>query len=96
VEAGSCHKLPDSVVVFRLTDGSKSVPVTHRGLLPDLFREKQSAVVFGELGPDGVFVASDVLAKHDEKYMPPEVADALMKSGRSPDAAATLRGSPCT
>jgi cytochrome c-type biogenesis protein CcmE len=94
VEAGSCHKLPDSVVVFRLTDGAKSLAVTHRGILPDLFREKQSAVVFGELGPDGVFVASDVLAKHDEKYMPREVADALKKSGRNP--AAVTQGAPCT
>jgi cytochrome c-type biogenesis protein CcmE len=94
VEAGSCHKLADAVAVFRLSDGSNSLPVTHRGILPDLFREKQSAVVYGELGADGVFVASDVLARHDEKYMPPEVADMLRKSGRNP--AALPVGAPCT
>jgi cytochrome c-type biogenesis protein CcmE len=96
VEAGTCHKLPDAVVVFRLTDGSKSLPVTYRGILPDLFREKQGVVALGELGPDGVFVASNVLAKHDEKYMPPEVADALKKSGHWQKTAITSQGSPCT
>jgi cytochrome c-type biogenesis protein CcmE len=56
--------------------------VTYRGILPDLFREGQGVVAEGHLRPDGTFVAQDVLAKHDEKYMPPEVAAALKKSGR--------------
>jgi cytochrome c-type biogenesis protein CcmE len=96
VEAGTCHKLPGAVVVFRLTDGAKSLPVTYRGILPDLFREKQGAIALGELGPDGVFIANNVLAKHDEKYMPPEVADALKKSGHWQEQAASSQGSPCT
>ena len=57
------------------------MPVTYSGILPDLFKPGQGTVAEGHLGPDGVFVADTVLAKHDEKYMPPEVADALKKSG---------------
>ncbi|MFT8244228.1 cytochrome c maturation protein CcmE [Roseomonas sp. BN140053] len=66
---------------FRVTDGPHAVPVTFVGVLPDLFREGQGVVTLGKLGPDGVFRASEVLAKHDESYMPPEVADALKRSG---------------
>jgi cytochrome c-type biogenesis protein CcmE len=66
---------------FRITDGAKDVTVTYSGILPDLFREGQGVVTLGTLRPDGVFVASEVLAKHDENYMPKEVADALKKSG---------------
>ena len=66
---------------FRVTDGAHAVPVTYGGLLPDLFREGQGVVTLGRLGPDGVFRASEVLARHDETYMPPEVADALKRSG---------------
>lgn len=69
-------------VVFRITDLSNEVPVTFSGLLPDLFREGQGVVAEGELDRNGVFQASNVLAKHDENYMPPEVADALKKSGQ--------------
>lgn len=69
-------------VRFRITDLEKSVPVVYAGILPDLFREGQGVVANGRLGPDGVFVAREILAKHDENYMPPEVADALKKSGR--------------
>ena len=58
------------------------ISVTYTGLLPDLFREGQGVVVEGRLGTDAVFVANEVLAKHDENYMPPEVADALKKSGQ--------------
>ena len=66
---------------FRVTDGPHAVTVTYVGVLPDLFREGQGVVTLGRLGPDGVFQASEVLARHDETYMPPEVADALKKSG---------------
>lgn len=66
--------------LFRVTDGKNSVPVSYAGILPDLFREGQGVVALGRMTPDG-FVASEVLAKHDEKYMPKDVADALKKSG---------------
>jgi len=83
VEDGSVHRLDDGVTVaFRITDLSASVPVTYRGILPDLFREGQGVVTEGRVGADGVFTAREVLAKHDERYMPPEVADALKKSGQ--------------
>ena len=69
-------------VGFRVTDGKTDIAVTFDGALPDLFREGQGVVAEGRLGTGGVFVATSVLAKHDEKYMPPEVADALKKAGR--------------
>jgi len=82
VEAGSVAKAADGVSVsFTVTDTAKSVPVTFEGILPDLFREGQGIVAEGHLR-EGVFVATDVLAKHDETYMPPEVAEAIKKSGR--------------
>jgi cytochrome c-type biogenesis protein CcmE len=68
-------------IQFRVTDRKTDVPVTYTGTLPDLFREGQGVVAEGKLGSDGLFHASSVLAKHDEKYMPPEVAEALKKSG---------------
>ncbi|MBX9699492.1 MAG: cytochrome c maturation protein CcmE [Acetobacteraceae bacterium] len=68
-------------VRFRVTDGAHVVPVIYAGVLPDLFREGQGVVTLGRLGPDGVFRASEVLARHDETYMPPEVADALKRAG---------------
>ncbi|MHB1216895.1 MAG: cytochrome c maturation protein CcmE [Alphaproteobacteria bacterium] len=75
-------------VTFRVTDLTSSVPVAYTGVLPDLFREGQGIVVEGKLASDGTFAATRVLAKHDEKYMPPEVAEALKKSGQwRPDAA---------
>ncbi|MEH6497631.1 MAG: cytochrome c maturation protein CcmE [Sneathiella sp.] len=80
VEEGSVVK-KGVVVQFRVTDMAESVPVTFEGLLPDLFREGQGVVTEGQLNDDGVFVASNVLAKHDENYMPPEVAESLKKSG---------------
>jgi cytochrome c-type biogenesis protein CcmE len=82
VEAGSFHKGAGAISTFSMTDGAHSLPVSYNGILPDLFREGQGAIAEGQLGPDGVFVADSVLAKHDEKYMPPEVAAALKKSGR--------------
>jgi len=71
-----------SSVDFRVTDGKTDLLVIYEGALPDLFREGQGVVAEGRLRADGVFVATSVLAKHDEKYMPPEVADALKKAGR--------------
>jgi len=71
----------NTATTFRVTDGAKNVTVTYNGILPDLFREGQGVVTLGKLRPDGVFVASEVLAKHDETYMPKEVADALKKNG---------------
>lgn len=69
-------------VTFVVTDLTQSLPVTYSGILPDLFREGQGVVVEGKMGPDGRFQAAEVLAKHDEKYMPKDVADALKKSGQ--------------
>jgi cytochrome c-type biogenesis protein CcmE len=92
------HQADGREVDFRVTDGNRTVAVVYNGALPDLFREGQGVVAEGRLRPDGVFAATSVLAKHDEKYMPPEVADALKKSGRwqeggtkgaAPEAAAT-------
>ncbi|HIF11289.1 MAG TPA: cytochrome c maturation protein CcmE [Sneathiellales bacterium] len=83
VEEGSVEKVDDGIETrFRVTDLSAAVPVRYRGLLPDLFREGQGVVTEGAMGLDGVFVASNVLAKHDENYMPAEVAEALKKSGK--------------
>ncbi|MGQ0662302.1 MAG: cytochrome c maturation protein CcmE [Pseudomonadota bacterium] len=69
-------------VRFRVSDLAHAVPVIFGGILPDLFREGQGVVALGRLGEDGVFRASEVLAKHDETYMPPEVAEALKRAGR--------------
>ncbi len=68
-------------IKFSVTDTAESVPVTYEGLVPDLFREGQGVVAEGQMNEEGVFVASNVLAKHDENYMPPEVADSLKKAG---------------
>ncbi len=81
VEAGSYHRGPGTSSTFRLTDGSKSLAVSYSDIPPDLFKEGQGAIAEGYLSPDGVFLADKVLAKHDEKYMPRDVADALKKSG---------------
>ncbi len=86
VEAGSVTKSPDGQVTrFKVTDTNKTVDVVYRGLLPDLFREGQGVVAEGSLGADGVFAAREILAKHDENYMPPEVAKALKDSGQWKD-----------
>jgi cytochrome c-type biogenesis protein CcmE len=82
VEKGSVAKDGDGLTIhFRVTDLKKSLLVGYRGVLPDLFREGQGVVVEGNLLPDGSFRASEVLAKHDERYMPPEVAKALKANG---------------
>jgi cytochrome c-type biogenesis protein CcmE len=85
VEKGSVHLSSVAghpTAEFRMTDGAATVAVSYAGILPDLFREGQGIVALGTVQPDGSFRASEVLAKHDETYMPKEVADALKKSGR--------------
>jgi cytochrome c-type biogenesis protein CcmE len=81
VKEGSLQRGADQSVRFEVTDTIKAVPVRYRGLLPDLFREGQGVVAEGVLETDGGFRADSVLAKHDENYMPREVADALKKQG---------------
>ena len=71
-------------VRFDVTDGPATVPISFSGILPDLFREGQGIISIGQINTDGVFVASEVLAKHDENYKPQEVGDALKKSGNLP------------
>ncbi len=81
VEKGSVKRQPDGVTVqFLVTDTAKTIPVTYRGPLPDLFKEGKGVVAQGQLGADGVFRATEVLAKHDENYMPPEAAEAVKKA----------------
>jgi cytochrome c-type biogenesis protein CcmE len=78
VEQGSIRRAADGITVhFAITDTAKVIPVTYQGTLPDLFKEGKGAVVQGKLGPDGQFTASEVLAKHDENYMPPEAQYSL-------------------
>ena len=81
VQQGSVKRDTGLEVHFVVTDGKSSVPVSYSGVLPDLFREGQGVVASGTRGNDGTFTANEVLAKHDEKYMPPEVVDALKRSG---------------
>lgn len=89
VEKGSLQRSGDSLDVrFVVTDFNKSVTITYRGILPDLFREGQGIVALGKLNAEGVVVADEVLAKHDEKYMPPEVTKALRDSGQAAPVAA--------
>ena len=81
VETGSLTREGDGLTVhFIVTDMAKRVPVTFKGILPDLFKEGKGAVAQGQLGADGTFLASEVLAKHDENYMPPEAAEALARA----------------
>ncbi len=83
VEERSVKRVKDGLKVeFRITDLTRAVPVIYRGILPDLFREGQGVVAEGRFGPKGVFRADKILAKHDETYMPPEVAEALKRSGQ--------------
>jgi cytochrome c-type biogenesis protein CcmE len=78
VENGSIKRLPDGLrVQFRVTDTAKTMDVVYKGILPDLFKEGKGVVAEGEFNQDGLFVANQVLAKHDENYMPPEAAAAL-------------------
>ncbi|MEI7968197.1 MAG: cytochrome c maturation protein CcmE [Betaproteobacteria bacterium] len=84
VETGSVQRQPDGVTVrFVVTDTAKSIPVVFTGILPDLFKEGKGVVAQGKLETNGTFRASEVLAKHDENYMPPEAADALEKARKA-------------
>jgi len=82
------HSADGGMVSFRITDGTTDINVVYRGIVPDLFREGQGVVAEGRLATDGVFDASTILAKHDERYMPREVVDALKKSGHWQEGAA--------
>ena len=96
VEPGSLKREANGLTVrFAVTDTARVVPVTYTGLLPDLFQEGKGVVAQGRLGPDGVFRAEQVLAKHDENYMPPEAAEALAKAkkGQMPSLGQALEAS---
>jgi cytochrome c-type biogenesis protein CcmE len=82
VEPGSLVRGDNLVVTFKVADESATLPVSYKGILPDLFREGQGVVAEGALDSSGIFKADTVLAKHDETYMPKDVADALKKQGR--------------
>ena len=91
VEQGSFHRQPGSLDVnFVVTDFKNQLKVKYTGVLPDLFREGQGVIARGRMGADGVFVAEEVLAKHDENYMPPEVAKTLKKQHEKPAATGPL------
>ncbi|MBI5938339.1 MAG: cytochrome c maturation protein CcmE [Betaproteobacteria bacterium] len=84
VESGSLKREADGLTVhFVVTDTAKTIPVTYKGILPDLFKEGKGTVAEGSLGTDGVFTATQVLAKHDENYMPPEAAHALEQAQKA-------------
>ena len=90
VVAGSVKRVPDSLTVsFDVTDNEETMKIEYTGILPDLFREGQGIVAMGRLESDGTFVAQEVLAKHDEEYMPPEAGDAIKAAQR---ARATVSG----
>ena len=89
VVEGSVKRPGDGLTVqFVVTDTAVNIPVAYRGTLPDLFREGKGVVAQGQLGADGVFRASEVLAKHDENYMPPEAADAIKRAHATSEKAA--------
>jgi len=90
VEGSVQRNQEDLQVSFSLTDHSQTVPVTFTGILPDLFSEGQGIVALGAIDTSGQFSATKVLAKHDENYMPPEIADALERSGKMPGTSATF------
>lgn len=94
VSQGSLKRLGGTDVQFDIADGRRTINVSYHGLLPDLFREGQGVVAEGKLDPAGHFVAETVLAKHDEKYMPREVADSLKKQGVWRGAQTEVNSSP--
>ncbi len=84
VEKGSLQRGADGLTVsFRVTDTAKTIQVSYTGILPDLFKEGKGVVAQGKLGPDGTFVATEVLAKHDENYMPPAAAQAIEQAQKA-------------
>ena len=84
VEAGSLKRENDGLTVhFRVTDTVQTIPVVYTGILPDLFKEGKGVVAQGRLGPDGAFKATEVLAKHDENYMPPDAAHAIEQAQKA-------------
>ena len=94
VKPGSVQRGDNLLVRFAVTDGRTDVPVHYQGIVPDLFREGQGVVAEGKLDADGSFSADTVLAKHDERYMPREVVDALKKSGRWQESESKSSGGP--
>jgi cytochrome c-type biogenesis protein CcmE len=92
VKDGSVHRGADLNITFDVTDGNHDVPVHYQGIVPDLFREGQGVVAEGKVGSNGSVLADTVLAKHDERYMPKEVVDALKKSGRWQEGSAEGAG----
>jgi cytochrome c-type biogenesis protein CcmE len=87
VEKSLARESDGLTIRFQVTDTAATVPVEYKGILPDLFKEGRGVVAQGQIGSDGVFHASEVLAKHDENYMPPEAADAVKKAGGTTAAA---------
>ncbi len=91
VETGTLKRDHDGLTVrFTITDTAQTVPVVYKGILPDLFKEGKGCVAQGKIGSDGVFYADEVLAKHDENYMPPEAGDAVDKAKHAREAANTV------
>ena len=91
VENGTVKRQNDGLTVhFTVTDTEESIPVVFKGILPDLFKEGKGCVAQGRLGADGVFYADEVLAKHDENYMPPEAGDAIDKAKHTREASKTI------
>jgi len=94
VKPGSVQRGYNLLVRFAVTDGKTDIPVRYQGIVPDLFREGQGVVAEGQLDPGGTFAADTVLAKHDERYMPREVVDALKKTGRWQEGEGKSSGGP--
>lgn len=91
VQEGTVQRESDGLTVrFVVTDTAQSIPVVYNGILPDLFKEGKGCVAQGKIGPDGVFYADQVLAKHDENYMPPEAGEAIDKAKHVRDASKTV------
>ena len=91
VQDGTLKRDPDGLTVrFTVTDTAASIPVVYKGILPDLFKEGRGCVAQGRIGPDGVFQAEQVLAKHDENYMPPEAGEAIDKAKHAKEASKSV------
>ncbi|HEX5833766.1 MAG TPA: cytochrome c maturation protein CcmE [Pyrinomonadaceae bacterium] len=91
VQDGTLKRDPDGLTVrFTVTDTAASIPVVYKGILPDLFKEGRGCVAQGKVGSDGVFQADQVLAKHDENYMPPEAGEAIDKAKHAREAAESV------